>query len=222
MPIMASFIKEHIACRFSNPKAILTDNGKQIVNKEVGLLTDKYGITHHCSIVSYPKQNGQADATKKTLLQILGKIIGDFLGKWDEHLNTALWAYRMSIRKSMGFTPFALVYGAEAVLLVEFSVPSARIALQNNLLPNARHEQLEALDKHIYQAKRNFQVYSRQLSRAYDAFVKPQEFKVGHLVLRASNDMSQVRSFPQIGKDHSWLEKLVRQDIMKFHRYQCD
>jgi len=45
---------------------------------------------------------------------------------WHEMLPYALLAYRTSIRTSTGATPYALVYGTEAVLPVEVEILSLR------------------------------------------------------------------------------------------------
>lgn len=184
--VVTQFLKEYIICRFGIPKVILTDNGKQFVCKEMALLMDKYKIMHKSSTISYPKGNGQAEATNKTLINILKKMLEDMPGAWDEKLPMVLWAYRTSKRKPTGFTPFSLVYGTEAVLPVELAVPSAIIALSHGLIPDPRHVQFEALDEHRDKARENFKVYTQQLSRAYENLVKPREFQVGDLVLRAS------------------------------------
>ncbi|KAL6340647.1 hypothetical protein AAG906_010555 [Vitis piasezkii] len=47
-----------------------------------------------------------------------------------EKLLFALWAYRTSFRTSTRATPYSLVYGMEAVLLVEIEMGSLRVALE--------------------------------------------------------------------------------------------
>ncbi|KAL6325025.1 hypothetical protein AAG906_022115 [Vitis piasezkii] len=48
---------------------------------------------------------------------------------WLEKLPFALWAYQTSFRNSTGVTPYSLVYGMEAMLLVEIEMGSLRITL---------------------------------------------------------------------------------------------
>ncbi|XP_059066378.1 uncharacterized protein LOC131857694 [Cryptomeria japonica] len=50
-------------------------------------------------------------------------MLGDNKRAWDSKLNLAVWADRVTIKKSTGFPPYQLVYGKEA-----------RLPL-NNLLP---------------------------------------------------------------------------------------
>ena len=39
----------------------------------------------------------------------------------------ALWAYKTSVKTSIGFTPFNLVYGKEALLPIEVEVPAMKV-----------------------------------------------------------------------------------------------
>ena len=44
-----------------------------------------------------------------------------------------LWAYRISFRTSTGITSYSLVYGMEAILLVEIVIGSLRVALEQQI-----------------------------------------------------------------------------------------
>ena len=62
----------------------------------------------------------------------------------------ALWAYRTLVKDATEFTPFQLVYGLEATLLIECEIPSLKIVVE--LLPNTSPEEehllyLERLDE---------------------------------------------------------------------------
>ena len=61
------------------------------------------------------------------------KVVNNNPSNWDELLSEVLWAYRTSKKLSINTTPFSLVYGHDAVLLVEVTVQSLRVARQNQL-----------------------------------------------------------------------------------------
>ena len=61
------------------------------------------------------------------LLRILNKIVHEYEGGWIEHLLETLWAYRSSSKTATGLSPFSLVYGTEAISLVELLVPTPRV-----------------------------------------------------------------------------------------------
>ena len=52
---------------------------------------------------------------------------------WSKKLPFALWAYGTSFHTSTGATPYSLVYGMEAVLLVEIEMDSFRVALEQQI-----------------------------------------------------------------------------------------
>ena len=60
-------------------------------------------------------------------------MVGDHKSNWNHVLFSSLWAYRTSVKKSTGFTPFQLVYGIEAILLIQCQIPSLQLAIE--LLP---------------------------------------------------------------------------------------
>ncbi|KAF7139916.1 hypothetical protein RHSIM_Rhsim06G0084100 [Rhododendron simsii] len=91
-------------------------------------------------------------------------------------------------------TPFSLVYGAEAVLLSEIAIPSARVALRSEVLHDARPSELEALGERSDRAQANFRVYQRRIAQAYDALVRPRRFAEGDLVLKATPHVMKGKS----------------------------
>jgi hypothetical protein len=46
----------------------------------------------------------------------------------------ALWAYRMAVKTTIGFTPFHLVHGVEVILPIECEIPTLYTTIE--LLPN--------------------------------------------------------------------------------------
>ena len=46
-------------------------------------------------------------------------------------MNAALWAYHTSFRTSLGFTPFHLVHGQEALLPIDVELSSLRVLLHS-------------------------------------------------------------------------------------------
>ena len=70
-------------------------------------------------------------------------------GRWAKELPNVLWAYRTTPERSTGETPFSLTYGAEAVILTEVNLCSARVnefnLAQNDLM---MAECLDLLDEY--------------------------------------------------------------------------
>ncbi|XP_004292285.1 PREDICTED: uncharacterized protein LOC101302525 [Fragaria vesca subsp. vesca] len=107
--------------------------GKINPASDVSDMLKGYGVKHQKSTPYYPQENGQAEATNKTLLGILSKMVFEYEKGWSTHLPDVLWAYCTSPRTTMGFSPYSLVYGSEAISLVELTVPTARVMTVNDL-----------------------------------------------------------------------------------------
>ena len=66
------------------------------------------------------------------MLKILKKMKHEYGGKWSDHFADVLWACRSSVKTAMGFSPFSLVYGMEAISPVELVVLTPRVVLEES------------------------------------------------------------------------------------------
>src|SRR6185503_15798018 len=70
--------------------------------------------------VAHPQTNGQVERANGMILQGLKPRIFNKLNKfgrrWLTELPSVIWSLRTTPSRAMGFTPFFLVYGAEAML----------------------------------------------------------------------------------------------------------
>ncbi|XP_017426213.1 uncharacterized protein LOC108334788 [Vigna angularis] len=103
-----------LICRFGLPKKIITDNGRQFVERKLEDFLSQLGIQIVTLSVEHPQTNGQAEAANKAILTELKKRLGEAKGLWVEELPEVLWAYRCTPHGSTGDTPFNLTYGTDA------------------------------------------------------------------------------------------------------------
>ena len=119
---VTSFLMDHIYARFGCPLEILTDGNTSFQNDLVNRLTRKLSINHNVSSPYYPQCNGLVERTNGLLCSSLGKLVHEKKRRWDKHVPEVLWAYRTTHKLAIGFTPFQLVYGMEAVLPIELEI----------------------------------------------------------------------------------------------------
>ncbi|XP_074297816.1 uncharacterized protein LOC141628596 [Silene latifolia] len=118
--------------------------------------------------------DGLSEAFNKTLCNLLKKVVAKLKRDWDERIGEALWAYRTTYKTPTKATPYALVYGVEAVLPLELQIPSLRIAIQEGLTEDEndklRLAELEALDEKRLEAQQKLQGYQARRSTKIYAY----------------------------------------------------
>ena len=124
---ITSFLWKNLFCRFGVPHAIITDHGTQFDSVRVREMCANMGVSLKFSSVHHPPSNGQVENMNRTIVKDIQTRLDGALGRWAELLPLVLWTYRTTSRRATGDTPFALVYGADAVVPVETLVPSARV-----------------------------------------------------------------------------------------------
>ena len=123
-------------------------------------------------------------------MKFLKKMKHEYGGKWSDHLADVFWACRSSVKTATGFSPFSLVYGMEAISLVELVVPTPRVVLEEsqedteNTNNERRLADLEGVEEERELVKRRSQRYQQRMNRAYAQIVHLRAFTEGQLVLR--------------------------------------
>ena len=124
-----------LVCRFGVPNRIITDNGSQFTSGIFRAYCEKLGIKLCFASVAHPQSNDEAKRANAKFLKGLKTRTFNILkghGKgWINELPSVLWSIRTTPPKPTGETPFALVYGAEAVLPTEVKHGSPRVLAFN-------------------------------------------------------------------------------------------
>ena len=144
-------------------------------------------VIHKKSAPYYPQANGQAESTNKILGAMLTKIVSDKKSDWELKLHAALWAYRVAYKTSIGTTPFNMVFGLDAILPMEFLIPTLRVAKELKWTTghelSERLDELEKLDETRLAAIHGMYALKRQQKKYHDSHISTKEFKLGDLVL---------------------------------------
>ncbi|XP_015970033.1 uncharacterized protein LOC107493447 [Arachis duranensis] len=127
------FIEEHIVYRFGIPQSITTDKGNMFIRKKVTEYAKSRGIKMLSSTPYYAQVNGQVEVANKILIALIKKHIGRQPRNWHQSLSQVLWAYQNSPRGSIGTTLYKLVYGHDAVLLIDINLQNIRVDRQDEI-----------------------------------------------------------------------------------------
>jgi hypothetical protein len=106
-----------IITRYGVPHSIITDNGTNFVKGVFADYCGQKGIRLDLASVAHPQTNGQVEKANGLILADIKPRLVEPLersaGCWVEELPSVLWSLCTTPNRSVGFTPFFLVYGAE-------------------------------------------------------------------------------------------------------------
>lgn len=125
--VIIQFLEENILSRFGVPRKIITDNVASFKSKKMVDFCSEYHILLGHSTAYYPQGNGLAESSNKSLMRIIKKLLQHNKKAWHSKLIHALWADRISIKKSIGTSPFQLVYGVDAIFPSSLHLPVRRL-----------------------------------------------------------------------------------------------
>eukprot|EP00253_Pinus_taeda_P024455 PITA_24455 len=125
--IIISFLENNILSHFGCPNKLITNNAAAFKSKRMIDFCHKYQITLRHSSAYYPQGNGLAEYSNKALVNIMKKLLETNKKSWHKKLVNALWADRVSQKKSIGMSPFELVYGVDTVFLTSLAVPVVKL-----------------------------------------------------------------------------------------------
>ena len=75
----------------------------------------------------YPQGNVLVYSSNKSLVNIIKKLLEDNMKSWHKKLVHALWANRLTTKKSIGMSPYELVYGMDVVFPTSLGVPTMKL-----------------------------------------------------------------------------------------------
>ena len=130
--------------------------------------------------VYHPQSNGAVERANGIIFNAIKKcMFGLKKGKWVDELPKVIWSHNTTECRATKFTPFRLLYGAEAMSQEELKHKSARVL--NNIEPSIEAN-LTELD--ILQASENLEAYQEETRKWRNKKVVNREITEGDWVLR--------------------------------------
>jgi transposase InsO family protein len=122
---------------------------------------EQYEISLIHSTPYYPQGNGLAESSNKSLIKLIKKLLEDNKRAWDSKLKFSLWADRVTTKKSLGISPFQLVYGTEAIFPTQLALSVAKFLQDLEGEP-------DNMVRRIHQLVEVQQIREQVMNRAYN------------------------------------------------------
>ena len=150
-------------------------------------LCEELGIQLVHSTAYYLQGNGLAESSNKSLIRIIKKLLEKNARGWDSKLKFSLWADRVTCKKSIGTSPFKLVYGTEAIFPLQLPLPVAKFLQETDSEPSdltRRIHNLVELQQDREQLLEKIELHQERIKETFNKKFKSNVFKIGDLVLK--------------------------------------
>lgn len=115
------------------------------------------------------------------------KIVGGNKKTWNKKLVNALWADRLTTKKSIGTSPYQLVYGMEVVFPSSLGTPVMKLLQEVQVEPNDIQRRINQTI-HLQQTREEVyirsQVMHERIKKAFDKRTKTEDFYLGDKVFK--------------------------------------
>jgi len=181
------FLETNILSRFDCPEKIITDNAAAFKSKIMIIFFHKYHITLGHSTSYYPQGNGLAESSNKSLINIIKKVLEENKKNWHKKLVNSLWANILTTKRSIGTSPYELVYGMEARFHSSLGILVIKLLQEIQAEPNDIQRRINQTI-HLQQTRevvyQRAHILQEKLKKMLDKRTKPKDFFIGNKVLR--------------------------------------
>lgn len=183
---VAQFIYEEIVLKFGCPNEIITDRGANFTSGLVEEYLKRIGTNHKLTSAFHPRTNAKVERYNGIIKQMLRKYVKGDSHRWDEFVDAAVWASRVRVHSTTGFSPFYLVYGRDPKIpgdaLQPYICPSTVEEDEKTVATRAVSE-MDRIVEHRSLAESRLKEMGAKDKERWDATIKPRDYAVGDLVL---------------------------------------
>ena len=131
--VILEFLVSNILSIFGCPRRVVTDNAKAFTYNKMVKFFSEYNIILSHLMTYYPQRNGLEESSNKILVRVIKKLLQDNKKAWKTKLKFLSWTYKVSTKRSIGTSPFQLVYGTEVVFPSSLGIPVRNILLEQDV-----------------------------------------------------------------------------------------
>jgi hypothetical protein len=149
------------------------------------------GMNLHFVSVYHPQSNGVVEKANGQIFSAIKKCLFEQnKGKWTDELSRVIWSHNTTKSRATKFTPFRLLYGAEAMCPEEFANESARVLMGSSCENKEVDKDLVEIDR--LDAAANLLKYQEETQKWRNKKVSLKNIQVGDFVLKRKKNADSV------------------------------
>ena len=190
--VIMDFIFQDVLCHWGAIAELVTDNGPAYISEALDLLAERYGI-RHIRISGYnSRANGLVESKHFDVREAIMKMCKGKESEWRKVVPQVLWAERVTIRKSTGYSPYYMVHGVHPLL--PFDITEATYLAPTQDFPTSTEDLIatralqlskrpEELAKMREAVTRSRSINLERFEKRFGSRIIDFDFKPGSLVL---------------------------------------
>ena len=158
----------------------MTNNAKAFTSSKLAKFYSDYNIILSHSTAYYPQGNRLVESSNKILVRIIQKLLEDNKKAWNAKLKFYLWEDKVSTKKSIGTSPFHLVYGTNAIFPASLGSLVMKYLQEHDIESNPlqrRINQLVEVQQIKNQVVDKAQAFQDKVKSIFDRRAKPDDFQ---------------------------------------------
>lgn len=161
---------------FGNPRRIISDLGSTFTSSDFQEYCREGGMQHILTTTGMPRANGQVERVNRTTIPLLTKLSVPRPEEWHKHLDAVQRYLNVTTHRSIGTTPFNLLFGADMRMKDDASI---RELVEKELICMFQEDRDELRNR----AKESIRRIQQENRRGFDKRRKPAPaYNIGDLV----------------------------------------
>jgi hypothetical protein len=177
----ARFLEQEIISQFGMPEEIVSDRGAAFSSAILKNFLNNFRVKHLMTSAYHPRTNGAVERLNGEIGRTLRKYCIHDKTLWDEYIAQTMLALRIRLHSSTGYSPFYLVYGRNARIPGDVTIPNLEDEERDHV--GNRLNQLERVSQITKNAKEKLELTRQKMKNSFDKSVKPLDLKTGDYVL---------------------------------------
>ena len=124
---VARTLAEEVFSRFGCPRRLHSDCAANFESQLIAELCLIMGVEKSNTTAFHPQGNSRCERVNRTVLDMLSKYLSDNHSEWDKHLPLLMLGYRAQVHRSVGYSPFYLMFGREPRLPVDSELDAPHV-----------------------------------------------------------------------------------------------
>ncbi|KAI0993687.1 Transposon Tf2-9 polyprotein, partial [Podosphaera aphanis] len=184
----ANLFRQNVIRQHGIPKLIITDRGRQFINKFWKHLSSALGFDQSPTITAHQRGNGLAERINQPIEAYLRAYVNFEQNDWDEYLDMFEFCWNNSKHAATGMAPFY----ADQGYLPNFQIKEEEVGEQITSQSAAMH--VSKLNDIMQKLKSIMEATNNAMARHYDTRHKHIEFQVGDWVMLKTDHIKTIRS----------------------------